>query len=283
MIYYLAILLIFSLSAESYCLNKQSKKIFNMPFLAKYGFASPSLEVRILGERFVFLVDTGAPIHIISSKNAEKLGFKSSLMKSEIVLKNSSTSTTIKNQYFIIQSMPNDFDDAKIAGILSPQMLLQDLRSIQVDISNEKFLINGDSINGIRLLEKKIQGPDNTQLSYFLTTFSVGQSVAFALIDSGAEEFIVDMDSEIGRNLSERATAISTQIGDLYGTDTRTYLIKDQGVNILDEIISIDVFIKKFPKEKPGDAILGTKALRNCNIYFSKDFSSIRCLFSKLD
>ena len=138
--------------AQSFALAYDNK-------LISQGFVSPTLEVTVRGVKGTFLVDTGAPLHVMSNWFALRIGVNpengtetgetsgakqnSPVIQETISIRDRTNKDVQFNaQSILIVSLPKDFQKLEIAGILSPQQLLEANQAILLNLKQSRMDVN---------------------------------------------------------------------------------------------------------------------------------------------
>jgi hypothetical protein len=121
------------------------------PLLAAYGFTSPVVEVSVNGEIGLFLIDSGASIHVVSEWFSQKAKLqtgksgsvggssgghaRSTISKIDLKLSDRlGHPWVVSNQLAAIVPLDDGFKKNGLAGILSPQELAREDELCTVDL-----------------------------------------------------------------------------------------------------------------------------------------------------
>ena len=196
--------------------------------LKKAGFPSPVVDVVINGVKGIFLIDTGASINIISNGFAQKSNIRGngsirvgdssgSSIKSNIaqidfqINGNEGQEYYFNKQSFAIVDLPEVFNQNDIAGIISPQQLLSKDKNLILDLKFPRMLITSKSFP--RSYSKKLiklnvvtsKGPNNTLISLYTIAGTIDNFHAFFIIDTGASNIGIGIETSIGHSLYKKA------------------------------------------------------------------------------
>lgn len=267
--------------------------------LAEQGFTSPVVKVSVNGTSELFLVDSGASITVVSSWFAENLGIRdtssgtvggasggsdvSKTAKISLTLTSSAgTFVVYKNKVVAIASLPEVFRTNGLAGILSPQQLLEEndfcLLELKTNPSmtvqkSKPFAPRGYS--PLSIVTRA--GPEKTQTTLYTLEGQIEEFKASFVVDTGANEARLGLGTAAGNQLLSKSIPTNEKVGGITGKPEFVRLLPQANVTLLHQTSRMNVRLQPISNQMPADGMLGMEFLRNCSLLFTLKNGFISC------
>jgi hypothetical protein len=205
------------------------------PKLVSAGFPSPLLRGTIRGQSVWFLVDTGASVHVIANwfATATKMPTKQIASRARGAtggetralaaygesIRVDGIKQDIRLREAAVIELPKLFEEQKIAGLISPQLLAPKNQAAILDLREPKLSFGppAEATVGTRICRNPESPFENLMYAAPVTS---GEIEAVMVVDTGATTSVVTPSSTLGTALAGRATQ-GKQIQGV-GTATRT-------------------------------------------------------------
>lgn len=272
------------------------------PVLARQGFASPIVELHVNGKVGRFIVDTGAPFHVLSRWFAEEArisghgsasigdssggtGRDGKATISFDLLGKRGELWKFSRQDTIITELPPSFQKNRIAGIFSPQQLLGPSDGVLIDFSTPLM-----HLGRLSALERTLPVVRASKVKVIRTTGDAGKDTlvyvtdaqvdhgAFPLvIDTGAADVSVGIDTRIGAQLRARAKKSSGGTEGIHGQSRKTWTVPGVEVRVFGRAITLPVTLQPISSEMPADGMLGMAVLKDCRLVLGAETATAAC------
>lgn len=289
------LLLLFSLSAPA--------KTFELPIrysklLAGHGFPSPLVQAYLNGKSGVFLIDSGASVSVISKWFSDSARIRqdedtslgtsngrvsaAGIAKVRLRFKNRSGALVFSRiQVVTIVALPKEFEDNGIAGILSPQQLLQKHETCVLNLSEPSLKIETRSsifTPGSSSLEVAIAaGPGGiNSILYTLPARLVNKSLML-IVDTGASHVAVGRETSVGLALFPNSVPTSEKVEGIDGKAEEVRLVANAELKAAGRAFATDIRIQPISKKMPADGMAGMQFLRRCTLFLSQNDGQIFC------
>lgn len=266
---------------------------------AKSGFPSPFAKGTVNGVPGVFLVDTGAMVHVLSKEFAAKLRIAIQKTTTSAV---DSTNTKVrlgvmvgalglgsfydnKQEVFFVAHLPPSFSKNKIDGILSPQLLHKAGMSVLLDLK-QPSLAFVDWQQFVRERKPVVYSgkrvtacvhPKKELMRVFAVDTQVAGKTVKLLLDSGAAS--TSLTQKVAQRLGLLAKArdaghSSMGIG---GKRVKNLVLSNAHLRLAGQESTHDLRIKRVKGGCPCDGALGMGILRGCQIAFGAKDVAMAC------
>lgn len=271
---------------------------YNQDLITK-GFVSPVLSLRVNGQEGLFLIDTGASTHVLSSWFTEKAkihgvgggsvggstgenGPSSLAIVSFVVNQNQGRAFTFAKQNAFIVDLPSAFQESGIAGIISPQQLLEPGQVGVLDLSAQpSFKISKQSLHPTKhehdLGVVTSQGPLGKKTILYTISGNVLDKSASFIVDTGAEGNSVGLNTPAGKALFPESVPVETKIGGVTGEPQSVRVVHQAKVAIHGRTLDLEIYLQPISKNMPADGMLGMKYLKGCVLILGQNQGSISC------
>jgi|GEM_PF-2675156 len=270
------------------------------------GFPSPIVEVCINGQWGRFLLDTGAPYHVIARHFAELSAVKVETTEGNVTDSTGSTAkasfsqiplgvraedgreVTFRQQRIIVVELPVSFKESGISGILSPQQLIKHGDQMLLNLSQPRMTIHPSS-NLLRAnqvqkwtnLEVLKIGTGEGAGILFATKAFISNYEANLIIDSGAATLEIDSASVIASKLQTFAQTKLQPTEGINGKKSESFLVPGVRTSVLGKTIETTALIHATGANKRTDGALGMHELKNCLFLITADGARGKCLKNK--
>jgi hypothetical protein len=252
------------------------------PQLVSAGFPSPLLRGTIRGQSVWFLVDTGAGVHVIASWFAKSAQIPTKQGRTRArgstgaeVLVSAASGETIRidgtNQELRLRQaavieFPAKFEEQKIAGLISPQLLSPKGQAAILDLREPRLSFGPppEPTVGTRICRNPESPFEN--LSYAAPVTS-GDVEAVMVVDTGATGTTVSPASTLGSTLAPRATQSKERIQGVGAPPQSIKTVSGVPLKFGDGQVTITVSLGGPASSTCGPAgTLGMDALRQCKL-----------------
>lgn len=267
--------------------------------LVEQGFASPVISVKVNGKKALFLIDTGASFTVVSRSFAAKAKIQSngsgslsgsagghatsSLAQVNFLINEAGGGeVSFLKHHLMIVELPAFFQENGLAGIISPQQLLQNNQVGVLNLSENPFF---------EIYEKSPQMTDQTfQLNpvfsdgpggkktvlFTVDALVEGVKTSF-IIDTGADGAGVGLETLAGKNLYPKSVATGEKVGGITGKPEDVRIVSQAQVKIFNKNVKMKIRLQPASKKMPADGMLGMQFLKNCTLILSLKNGWISC------
>jgi hypothetical protein len=265
--------------------------------LARRGFPSPVLKVTVNGVTGWALIDTGAGMHTLAAWFVEKAGLvPDASLTDRVGARDASgervwlrflddVSLTLEGTRALrlgvaaVADFPEEFQSARIAGLLSPQSILREGEALILDLRSPSLRIHaaeaagaegarGDRLDACRSRAAEISG------LLFATTAAFEGRPARLLVDTGASQTRLAGDASAAIGLPRDGARDQLGIGDV-----REPMAVARAVPVtlggLEQ--ALDVAIGGGSPGCGGDGLLGIDVLRRCRLVLAATGGRVEC------
>jgi hypothetical protein len=261
------------------------------PALQAMGFRSPLLRGTIHGRSVWFLIDTGASVHTLAawlvneaqivthttnSTTKGSTGVESpvrAVSEEEIHVKGRRSNLRLKEA--IVVGFPAIFEQQRIGGLLSPQLLAPSGLAAILDLHAPRlsFGARPEPSPGTRVC----RNPDSPFVNrVYAAPVAIAGLQGLMLIDTGATGSVAAPSSAMARSLSGRASETGHTQG-VGGTATTTPKVPNVALQFAGSGAEVSLTIGGAPTACGGDGLLGMDALRECHLVLGESAFAWSC------
>ena len=267
--------------------------------LKRTGFEAPVVRLEINGVSAWMVVDTGAAIHTFAGWFVDKAGLATDVALSDTVSGRDAAGERLPLRFVhgvvatldnrspwhiataAVADFPADFERARVAGLLSPQLLAGEGEAVVVDLRVPEIRIESDerALGAVRAgaaarLEScgGAQAPVPNQL--FAAEVTIGERTVRMLVDSGAERTQVATDATAAVGLPR--DAVHQQVG-VGGVVEQVAVAAATRVALAGTTQVLDVAIGGSRSACDGEGLLGIDFLRQCRLTLAAGRGAIEC------
>src|SRR5581483_5743528 len=243
--------------------------------LTKIGFPNPLLRGRIRGTDAWFIVDTGAGVHTLAAWVVRAAGIPTEASGStttgstgatsvvraasgEVIRRTDRSDITLRQA--IVVDLPPVFEQQRIAGLLSPQLLAPAGDAAVLDMTAPRLSFRRDD------------APNAPPAA----GVCVNRVAGTLLVDTGATRTIVAAPSAIAKALSPRASDGATTQG-VGGSATSMRQVSTASVIVGGASATLPLMIGRAAPSCGADGLLGMDALRRCVLVLGESSFAIDC------
>jgi hypothetical protein len=255
------------------------------------GFSSPLLRGTIHGQTVWFIIDTGASVHTLASwfvtaarivthaTNATTTGSTGSKSAVRVVYRESihvdGRQDDLAVREAIVVDLPPIFQQQRIGGLLSPQLLAPVNMAAILDLRAPRlsFGASAAASTGTRVCRNR-DSPFANRL--YAAPISTGNLEGTMLIDTGATSSIALPSSPIAVALSGRASVTGHTQG-VGGTATITRKVPGVALKFGGGEGTVSFTIGGAPSSCGTDGLLGMDALRGCRMVLGQSTFAWSC------
>jgi len=266
---------------------------------AAAGFPSPFAKAKVNGVSGVFLIDTGAMIHVLSKEFAIKL--RAAVQKTKTVAMDS-TGTKVrlgmmvgalelgrfyinKKEDFFVTPLPPTFSKNKIDGILSPQLLHKAGMALALNLQQPSL----DFVHWQQFIQEKkptvyskkrvtaCVAPKLKLNRLFAVDARIAGKAVKLLLDTGANSTSISKGAADKLRLLAKARDVGKSSSGIGGKKIKNLLLPKTSVQFAGRKFTQDLRVKAPKNACPSDGHLGMSVLRSCMIAFEMREVAISC------
>ena len=268
--------------------------------LTSLGFPSPLLRGTIRGQTAWFIIDTGAGVHclaswLINAANIPTRETTSTVTGSTGVenpvrgvyneaIRLSGSRRDVRLREAIATDFPAEFQEQRIGGLLSPQLLAPPGMATVLDLSMPRLSFRNFevAIRRLRVGRKSFETAivcSNSESPFTNRLYAAPMSAAgitgLMLVDTGATRSVALPSSPIAAALLSRASAGGNTEG-IGGGVTKTQKVADVPLRFAGSEVNVTLVIGGAPPLCASDGLLGMDVLRQCVLILGgSDFSAV--------
>ncbi|HZP48498.1 MAG TPA: retropepsin-like aspartic protease [Vicinamibacterales bacterium] len=260
--------------------------------LTKIGFPNPLLRGRIRGTDAWFIVDTGAGVHTLAAWVVRAAGIPTEASGStttgstgatsvvraasgEVIRRTDRSDITLRQA--IVVDLPPVFEQQRIAGLLSPQLLAPAGDAAVLDMTAPRLSFRRDDAPNAPPAAGVCVNRDSPYRNRLYSTAVTVDGVAGTLlVDTGATRTIVAAPSAIAKALSPRASDGATTQG-VGGSATSMRQVSTASVIVGGASATLPLMIGRAAPSCGADGLLGMDALRRCVLVLGESSFAIDC------
>ncbi|MFL5480078.1 MAG: aspartyl protease family protein [Gemmatimonadaceae bacterium] len=258
--------------------------------LAAIGFPSPLLRGSIHGQMVWFIVDTGAGVHTLASwfvsaarivshttkaTTTGSTGVESTVRAAYGEMIHADRADDILLREAIVVDLPPIFEEQRIAGLLSPQLLAPANMAAILDLHVPQLSFGPPPPDSPGTRVCRNEDSQFTNRLYAATT-SMGNVEAQMLVDTGATRSVAVPSSPVAVALSGRAS-VSGRTQGVGGTATTTRMAPDVALKFGGGQATVSLTIGGTPSKCARDGLLGMDALRECRLVLGQSSFGWSC------
>jgi hypothetical protein len=269
------------------------------PALERAGFAAPVVRVGVNGVTAWMVVDTGAAIHTFASWFVEKAGIASDAALSDHVSGRDAVGERLPLRFVhgvtatldgrtpwhveiaAVADFPPEFERARVAGLLSPQLLAGEAEAVVLDLRVPEIRIDGTerALGAVRAGAAARLEPCGTPGAQvpnqlFAADVAIGERTVRMLVDSGAERTQLATDATAAVGLPR--DTVHQQVG-VGGVAEQVAVAAAMPVALGGATQALDVAIGGSRPDCGGEGLLGIDFLRQCRLTLAADRGEIAC------
>lgn len=258
--------------------------------LSAAGFPSPVLDVVVNGRRAVLLVDTGASVHTLAKwfVDAAKLtpqptdhtvtGSTGAVTRVDVVANVEArlVDGRLVIPQAIVADLPPLFEQHRIAGLLSPQLLAGAGEAVLFDLRRPRLSIRPDNTPPSGRDRVCVNGESAFRNRLYATAVTIAGTEASLLVDSGATRTTIRVDSTAGKALRGRAVEGGENRG-VGGAVDRLLVASGVAVRRGSANAVMDVRLGTGQNACGADGLLGMDLLKGCSVLLGESSSALRC------
>ena len=263
--------------------------------LAAAGFPSPLLSITIGGQRGVFLIDTGAGVHVIAKWFVEAAGLTATPTdmtvtgstgtetRVDIVPEVSATIDGGRKVVLadaVVTAFPPVFETHRIAGLISPQLLAVDDEDAILDLRRPRLLFQRSKARAIASPTDRGRACTNAESPFRNRLYAINVvadgNQAELLLDTGATRTTLDASSAAARALEGRAVPGDSNQG-VGGAIERLRRVPDVRLARGGSTAPIELRIGNVHSQCGAEGLLGMDALRQCVLTLGPSRVEVKC------
>jgi predicted aspartyl protease len=267
--------------------------------LKRNGFDTPVVRLQVNGVTAWMVVDTGAAIHTFAAWFVEKAELVPDAALSDTVSGRDAAGERLPLRFVhdfeatldgrtpwhvataAVADFPADFEQGRVAGLLSPQLLAGDAEAVILDLRVPELRIEseGKAFPAARVGHAAVLDPCGAGRSpvpslLFAADVTIGDRTVRMLVDSGAEHTQVATDATAAIGLPR--DAVHEQVG-VGGVREQVAVAAAVPVSAAGTTQSLDVAIGGSRSACGGEGLLGIDFLRQCRLTMSAGRGAIDC------
>lgn len=267
--------------------------------LKRHGFDAPVVRLQVNGVTAWIVIDTGAAIHTFAAWFVDKADLVPDTSLSDTVSGRDAAGERLPLRFVhgvdatldgrtpwriattAVADFPPDFERARVAGLLSPQLLagdgemvVFDLRVPELRVEPEERVLSAVQANRGAALEPcgTAQAPVPNLL--FAAPVTIADRTVRMLVDSGAEHTQLATDATAAVGLPR--DAVHEQVG-VGGVREQVAVAAAIQVSVGGTTQTLDVAIGGSRSACGGEGLLGIDYLRQCRLSMSASRGSVEC------
>ncbi len=268
--------------------------------LSLAGFPNPLVRATIAGRQALFIVDTGAGVHVLAAWFAKAAGL--ALRDSSTTLQGSTgekshtqTATNVEGVFedgtplkideAAVVDLPPIFQEKQLAGLLSPQMLARPGEAAVLDLREPALNFDSTDEALAQLPPEAGQVPGghvcvNPKSQFRNRLYGVQSLIegvtGVLLLDTGATRTLVAPQSTFALKLSDRSVVVG-RIEGVGGAATNGRRVMDVNLNLAGMNMKLDLSIGGAPGDCGTDGLLGMDVLKKCVIVLGDSKLGLYC------
>jgi hypothetical protein len=278
--------------------------IFYDQALAAQGFPNPLVKARIAGHEAVFIVDSGASVHMLADWYAEAAGIPAEKIATVVTGASGETAPArlsrrlrghwSDGQRFVLDdamiiAFPPYFKSLHLGGLVSPQALASTGMAAVLDlrVPSLRFVPYERALSELRRSTTptapidltppcQYRGANHINRLYSAAV-TVGGATDLMLIDTGATGSIFSDQSNIGRAIGT-GSELDTPSDNVGGTVSTNRIVRNVPVQRGGGIVTLSPDVGKTSSSRcNAQGILGMDALRSCLLILSENQMAFSC------
>ncbi len=257
--------------------------------LAKQGFPSPLVHLKIGDHEAAFIIDTGASVSTFAASFAQEADIRvrdstatavGSTGDNSKIRTASAVSGVLENripihfQQAIVVDFPPIFKTNRLGGLLSPQLLAANGRAAVLDLRKPslKFKTFDSAFTKLRLMRSDTSEELDVCVNhdsqfvnrlYQVPVFVAGTAGAM-LVDTGATRTLATAKSRIGQSLEQRSAEQQHSKG-VGGTIQTNRTVTDVRLNLMGQVFRLrSITIGASSSDCGPDRLVGMDVLKSC-------------------
>jgi hypothetical protein len=278
-----------------------SLPIFYDPALAAKGFPSPLVKARIAGHEALFIIDSGASVHVLADWYAKVAEIRTGTETGSTATGSGGKTTAARTAHrlqgqwsdgqrftlkeAIVVAFPPLFETLHLAGLVSPQLLtpVGTAAVLDLKIPSLKFAPFARAMTDLHLSQainvpqEVCRNPDSQFVNrVYLAPVTTAGATDLMLVDTGATKTIFSPNSKIAH-----AIATNSELGPgsegLGGEVNGRRIVRDLQLLRGGKTVALNPSIGEVSASCDAKGLLGMDALRECLLILGRDQMAFKC------